>query len=183
MKILDRLPFLPEAKSIRFGQRHVPFRRSSLLIWVSIGLSREKDPARLSPVFPAMLDSGNNSEFFFDRHHLVHWAGIQPRQLRTKATININGTRIPLLEADIWVHPNKPGTVERDPDRTPYRLEMPKGIAVGSSDPAQPIFPRVPLLGFSALQGNGLDSWFDSQRRYAHVWTTDWRSRLFRLIS
>jgi hypothetical protein len=48
MKILDRLPLLPQPKTLSFGQRHVPFLRDEIVVWLSIGLPGENDPQRLS---------------------------------------------------------------------------------------------------------------------------------------
>ena len=77
MKILDRLPLLPASQSVRFGQRHVRFHRDSMVVWLSVALSGEQNSQRISAVFPALLDSGNNSTVYLHEHHLLHWAGFQ----------------------------------------------------------------------------------------------------------
>ena len=130
MKILQHLPLLSNSRPIRFGQRHVSFHRNALVIWLIVGLSSDKRGEYLSPAFPALLDSGNNSEFFLHEHHLLHWAGMHPNQFETTGSVNINGQRISLLEADVWIHPNLPGSHERDPLRSPFRLELDDGLAI-----------------------------------------------------
>lgn len=74
-KILDRLPPLPQTQNVPFGQRHVTVYRDALLVWLGIGLRGERRPELLSPPFPALLDSGNNYDFYLHEHHLVHSPG------------------------------------------------------------------------------------------------------------
>lgn len=84
--------------------------------------------------------------------------------------------------ADLWIHPNIPGTFKRHPNRKPFRVRLPEGIAVGLSRPNQVVVPRVPLLGFSALYKNKLDYWFDSKKGHSYLRTSGWRSRLIRWL-
>jgi hypothetical protein len=183
VKILRRLPLLTASRSIRFGQRHVSFHRNALVIWLSVSMRGEESPRHISTAFPAMLDSGNNSGCFLHEDHLVHWAGMQPNQLETIGSISINSRRIQLHGADVWIHPNTPGTHERDPQGSPFRLEMADGIALGRASPENsPMFPRVPLLGLAAFKANALDYWFDSKTGHSFLRTADWRSRLIRLL-
>jgi len=183
VRILQRLPFLTDSRTIRFRQRHVSFHRNALVIWLSIGLRGDKDPRQISPAFPALLDSGNNSECFLHEHHLTRWAGMQPEQLETMGSTSINNQRIPQLRAYVWIHPNVPGTHERDLNATPFPLRIARGVAVKrASLDDNTVFPRVPLLGFAALKPNALDYWFDSKTGYSFLRTADWRSRLIRLL-
>jgi hypothetical protein len=182
MKILDRLPLLTETRTIRFGQRHVVFHRNAQVVWISIGLEGAQDSSQISAPFPALVDSGNNSECFIHEHHLIHWAGIQPNHLDPQGTIRINGRDIPQRRADVWVHPNLPGTHERNPQRSPFRLQISDGIAVGPKQVDDIVFPRVPLLGFSALYQNNLDYWFDSKTGHSFLRTASWRSRVIRWL-
>jgi hypothetical protein len=183
MKILERLPLLPRPKTFRFGERHVPFLRDEIVVWLSVGLPGERDPGRLSPPFPGLIDSGNNSEFYLHEHHLVQWAGIRPAVLAPLESRRVNGRDVRSYEADVWIHPNLPGTQDQWPGKAPLRLELEQGIAVGPAVPDQPIVPRVPLLGLSALRNNGLDFWFDSKTAQCHVWAAGWRSKVMRLLS
>jgi hypothetical protein len=183
MKIIDRLPLLTRTEAVTFGQRHVPFHRDEVLVWLSIGLPGEQDPQRISPPFPALLDTGNGSACYLHEHHLTHWAGLRPAPLQVLRTKRVNQRDVPCLEADVWVHPNTPGTWKRALDGQPYRLEVREGIAVGPPEADRPMFPRVPLLGVAALRRNKLDFWFDSRAAQCHVWTAGWRSKVMRLLS
>ncbi len=182
MKILDRLPLLPASRAIRFGPREVRLHQDALVVWLSIGIRGETNWQRISPPFPALLDSGNNSSAYLNEHHLEHWAGIPTLFLRFLKHKRVNEGRIPFRRADIWIHPNVPGTSERDPGRAPFLLELREGIAVSPVLTDRPAFPRVPLVGFRALRENGLDFWLDSRTERFTVWTADWRSRLFRTL-
>ena len=68
------------------------------MVWVSIGLHGEERPERVSPPFPALIDSGNNYDFSLNEHHLIHWAGIRPALL---GTTHINHQEVPRLQADL----------------------------------------------------------------------------------
>jgi len=183
MKPIDRLPLLTRTEAVTFGQRHVSFHRDEILIWLSVGLPGEHDPRRISPAFPAVLDTGNGSACYLHEHHLIDWAGISPALLGVLRGKRVNQRDVPCLEADVWIHPNTPRTWKRSPRGQPYRLEIREGIAVGPPVPEQPIFPRVPLLGVAALRENGLAFWFDSKAAPCHVWTAGWLSTVMRLLS
>jgi hypothetical protein len=183
MKIIARLPLLPRTETISFGQRHVPFHRDEIVVWLSLALQGERDPNRISPPFPAVLDTGNGFPCYLQEYHLLEWAGIRPALLPSLGTKRVNQRNVPCHDADVWIHPNTPGTWDRAPDGPPYRLEVEEGIAVGPSGPEQPIFPRVPLLGVAALRQNGLDFWFDSKAAQCHVWTAGWRNKVMRFLS
>ncbi len=182
MKILDRLPLLPRTRSVRFADRHIPFHRNSIVIWLGIGQPGERDWRHSCDPFPVLLDSGNNYDCFLHEHHLTHWAGMQPTQFETTGSIRINDHDVPRLRADMWIYANVPGTHERDPERAPTRIRLVEGVGVGPARPDGFVFPRVPLLGLSALQKNAFDYWFDSKTGYSYLRTADWRSRVVRAL-
>ncbi len=182
MKILDRLPLPTQTETITFGSRHVRFHRDEILVWLSIGLLGERDPRRISPPFPAVLDTGNGAPFYLHEYHLIDWTGIRPTLLALRGTKKVNQQHVPFHEADVWIHPNTPGTWKRALGKQPFRLELEEGIAIGPPVPNQPPFPRVPLLGVAALRSNKLDFWFDSKAARCHVWTAGWRSKIVRLL-
>lgn len=182
MKILDRLPLLPTSQAIRFGAREIRLHRDALVVWLSVGLRGETNPTLISRPFPALLDSGNHSAAYLNEHHLVNWGGIQPAFLGLLQYKFVNEISTPFHNGDAWIHPNLPGTHERDPEKMPVRLKLDDGIAVSPVPVNQNITPRVPLLGFRALRENGLDFWLDSQTEKFTVWKSDWRSRLFRTL-
>jgi hypothetical protein len=183
-RILDRLPPLPGAATIDFGERHVAFFRDSLLVWLSIGLRGEERLDRLSPAFPALFDTGNNHDCYLHEHHLVQWAGIRPAMLAVLGTRRINREPVPCHEGDVWIYPNQPGTYKRAEDKPPFRLRIEGGIAVRPTDAqhAAAVSPRVPLLGVAAARRNKLDWWFDSQASHFYLRTAGWRSKIIRLL-
>lgn len=182
MKILDRLPMLSETTPIRFGEHQTTLHRNAIVVWISIGVFGESDPQRISPPFPALLDSGNNCEAYLHEYHLVHWAGIRPAFLPHRGARNLNEQAVPFREADIWIHPNLPGSFDRSLLRVPFPMRLGDGIAVGPKRADGTIFPRLPLIGFSALRRNRLDYWFDSKTGHSFLRTASWRSCIIRSL-
>jgi hypothetical protein len=181
MKILDRLPISGERTSVRFGDRHVAVLPDQILVWVSVHLAGVLQPEANIPRIPALLDSGNNFEFLSQHRHLREWAGIDPAVLRSLGTREIDGRAVPCRQAAIWLYRNVPGTREIASGRPPFRLRMPRGIAVHPRD-AVPPGPRLPLVGLPAILNNDLDWWIDPERRYVTVQTRTWRRLLMRLL-
>jgi hypothetical protein len=181
MKILDRLPILPDRASLRFGDRYVTVHRDQVLVWVSVHLSGVLEPEGNIPRFPALLDTGNNLGFAVQERHLRDWAGIRHDLLEPLREINVNGQVVGLRKATVWLCSNVPGRQDASPERWPLRLEMRRGIAVYPPDPG-PAGPRLPLLGLPALLENGLDCWLDPDRRHITVQTASWRRRIMRLL-
>jgi hypothetical protein len=181
-KILDRLPVFLQPRTVTFGQRSVRIRRDELLVWLGISLPGEQRAERVSPPFPALLDTANNSECYLHEHHLVHWAGIRPDLLAVLGSKRINQQKTPCRQAGVWIYPNQPGTTDVWKGRPPFHLEVPDGIAVAPLLPDKPVAPRLPLLGLPALRKNALDFWFDSAAAHCYLRTADWRSKLIRLL-
>jgi hypothetical protein len=123
------------------------------MVWVSILAGGRTEPQ--PPRFPAILDIGHNHNFSIREQHLVQWAGIDPRSLTKLGEIRIGGDRLPLVEADVWLHPNRSGERDTFADRPPSCLELDQGIAVYPQ--AMTTAPRLPLLGLRALRRANLD--------------------------
>jgi hypothetical protein len=138
-------------------------------------------PEEYIPRFPALLDTGNNADFSVKDRHLREWAGIDPDLLFALEKIEVNGQVVTRRRATVWVYPNVPGGQEVDRGRPPFRLEIPKGIAVYPPN-AIPPGPRLPLLGLPAFLKNDLDWWLDPERRHITVQTRNWRRPLIRLL-
>jgi hypothetical protein len=181
MKILDRLPIPKDRMSLRFGDRYVTVHRNQVLVWVSIHLGGVVEPEENIPRCPALLDLGNNFAFSIQDRHLRAWAGIDPSLLGFLGDIKINEQVVPCRRATLWLYPNVPLRQDAAAGRTPFRLEMSKGIAVYTPSTVPPV-PRLPLLGLPALLDNDLDWWLDPQRRHITVQTRTWRRPLIRLL-
>jgi hypothetical protein len=93
---------------------------------------------------------------------LVLWAGLDPRLLTRLGEIRVGDDRLPLLEANVWLHANVPRKREVAADRAPFCLELDAGVAVYSRTMATA--PRLPLLGLRALRLAGLRLNIDCQR-------------------
>lgn len=181
-KILDRLPLLPRTSSIAFGSQHVKMYRDEVLIWISIGLRGEDKLERLSPLFPAVLDTGNTYDFYLNEHHLENWAGIRRVLLPELGRRHVNQQVVTCHAADVWIYSNEPGSQKRRQGTPPFRLYVRSGIAVARQQGDKPITPRLPLLGLPALRNNGLDFWFDSQATHCYLRTAGWRSGIIRSL-
>src|SRR5207249_2954447 len=77
--------------------------------------------------------------------------------------ITAYGERVPIFEANIWIHPNVPGFRDQINPSKPHRLEFDAGIAVG---PASMTRCRLPLLGLSALRKNNLRLFVNGEKKY-----------------
>ena len=181
MKVLDRLPIAKDRTSLRFGDRYVTIHANQILVWVSVHLSGILAPEKNVPRVPALLDTGNNFGFSTQYRHLREWAGVDPDLLEIRGNIAIGGDVVSRRGATVWLHRNVPGRQDADRDRPPFRLEMSKGIAVYAQD-ADPIGPRLPLLGLPAFLDNKLDLWLDPDRRHVTVQSRTWRRSLIRLL-
>jgi hypothetical protein len=113
--------------------------------------------------------------------HLREWAGIDSDLLEAMGDVTIERTIVGCRKATVWLYPNMSGRQDVANDRMPFRLGMPKGIAVYPTD-AVPPGPRLPLLGLPALLDNDLDFWLDPERRHVTVQTRSCRRRLIRLL-
>ena len=181
MKILDRVPISEQRTSLQFGDKYVTVRRNQILVWVSVHLAGALEPEKSIPRFPALLDTGNNFAFSLQDRLLRDWAGIDPSLLVSLGNVEINGQLATRRRATVWLYPNSPGRQEVASDRPPFRLRLPKGIAVYPTD-ADPPGPRLPLLGLPALLDNDLDWWLDPERRSITVQSRTWRRHLIRLL-
>lgn len=181
-KILDRLPILPARKDEPFGERHARVRRNQILVWVSVHLKGILQPETNTPRVPALLDTGNNFDFSSQHRHLREWAGLDPSALPYLGQVEINDRPVDRYGATVWLHPNVPGTRTVRLQERPHLLEMPRGIAVYARD-ADPLGPRLPLLGLPALLHNDLDLFLDPELRQVTVQTRTWRRQLMRLLA
>ena len=181
MKILDRLPYWTEsAPPAVVGGQPLRVRPHQIIVWVSVAVADLEWGAR-TPVFPAILDTGNTFTFSIFPRQLIRWAGMRRQLLPTLGTIREGGKLCPRHSADVWLHPNVPGRRDRREDRPPLRLHLPKGIAV-YPDEGWPA-PHLPLLGLQALTRNNLHLTIDGERRLVWLRTPDWRTRLLRWLS
>jgi len=82
MKILDRLPYFPEHRTLSVRGEAVQVRPYQIVIWVSVNIARLREWDSRTPAFPAILDPGNNFNFSIFQSQLIRWAGIRPELLK-----------------------------------------------------------------------------------------------------
>jgi hypothetical protein len=134
----------------------------------------EFDP--VTPRFPAILDTGLTHNFAIQEEHLTRRAGLDPRWLNRMHDITIKGEAVPLREAEVWLHPNRPGERDRFADRPPFRLQLEQGIAVYPR--GMSAAPRFPLLGLRALEWSNLRLSIDCEHRRVWLRTRRWHGFL-----
>jgi hypothetical protein len=129
MKILDRLPYSAEHRTIMVRGEPVQVRPYQIVVWVSVNIARLREWDPRTPAFPAILDPGNNFNFSVRQSQVVRWAGIRPELLKFLGRIKEGGKHYPRHAADVWLHRNKRGSQDLRPDRAPYRLVLRRGLA------------------------------------------------------
>ena len=135
------------------------------------------------PVFPAILDTGLNYDFFIDEGHLKRWANLNYKLLpRKSGSLKINESPATIVSANVWLHfntgeqlDNRPGAGDSChrsfvPSHVPQCLEKSQGIAIhpipdgvkGTVNRHHD--PRLPTLGLRALVVNNLHLAIDAGR-------------------
>lgn len=150
MQILRQLPFRDSAFTVEVAGETVPIRAYQIVVWVSV--SPGEALARGAPTFPAILDTGHSHNFSIQEGQLTRWAGASLEDFPKKGAILVNRQQVPLREARVWIHRNRPGSAELLP--RPFRLELPEGVSVYPD--GAPAAPRLPLLGLRGLVRNRL---------------------------
>lgn len=168
--LLDRTPFPDHATEVVVRGERVRVRANQIIAWVSLTLPRIDSPNPAAIPFPVIVDTGYTHSFAIHERHLIEWAGLRADVLTSSDTIRERGQRIPLREANVWLHSNVRGVRDEIADRPPHRIRAAKGIAVyPGSD-----FPRLPLLGLRALAENRLILNANGRRREATLRTPAW---------
>ena len=152
--LLDRLPYFQRSQVVRVAGQPFEIRRDQIYCWASLtspfvsGWDEKADSLR----FPILIDTGHGHNFTLHVEHLRTWAGLVPSDLVPLGSLEINGQRGRLLDAAVWLFPNKPGTTDIDSARPPFRIDLDEGISVVPGRG----FPRIPLLGLRSFRLNGL---------------------------
>ena len=167
-KLLNRMPFLDQSTTIFVRGESVHLRSNQLILWLSLTLRRVDCPNPQAIPFPVILDTGFMHSFAIQERHLIAWGGLRPDVLATLGTTRDRGTRISLREANIWIHPNRRGTLEPKLDRIPHWLDAEHGIAIYPTGD----FPRLPILGLRAIAENNLILHVNGRQREATLRTS-----------
>jgi hypothetical protein len=169
MKILDRLPFSDARSKVWTPDGLATVKPYQVIVTVSLAVRGLIEPDSGLPRFLAILDTGNNHNFAIREQQLRSWARITSSKSRHHITVQ--GRRVPLLNAGLWLFPNEPGSVAMS-GRPPSRLPMAKGIAVFPEDAPNPA--RLPILGLRTTVNNGLKLIMDGKRREVTLKTPGW---------
>lgn len=169
MKILDRLPFSEGRSEVWTPDRLATVKPYQIIVTVSLAARERMEPDPGWPRFPAILDTGNNHNFAITEPHLRSWARITPAESRHH--IRVQGRQVPLINASLWLFPNKPGDLAAS-GRPPTRLAVPEGIAVYPEEHPSPA--RLPILGLRALVNNHLTLIINGKRCVATLKTAGW---------
>jgi hypothetical protein len=160
--ILRQLPFYEDQSSLRIhGGPAVTIRHHQIDLWVSLsrpGLPSLPPSARR---FPAVLDPGFNDTFLIQERHFTDWAALALAEYQALGFLSVHGRRVPLLDADLWLHPNRPGYRDQMASKAPFRVELGTGIGVC---PLPLDSPRLPLLGLLGLRRADLQLFLDCRR-------------------
>jgi hypothetical protein len=154
-RILQKVPIHDQPGNLTLpGGLTVYVRSDQLIVWVSITPSGLAHFPSSATRFPVVLDTGFNHTLLMAERHLEDWAALKVKDLTWIDVLTADGQAIPLRDADVWIHPNRPHSRESIPDASPFRLELPEGIGVWPAAIAGA--RRLPLLGSRALRRGGL---------------------------
>src|SRR4051812_24053537 len=109
-RLLNRMPFPDRSDEVVVRNERVRIRADQIIVWVSLARRQDKVPHPAAVTFPAVLDTGYNHLFRVNERHLTEWAGLRPDVLSLVGTARDRGQRIQLRAANVWVHPNSPGS-------------------------------------------------------------------------
>ncbi len=168
MKILTRLPFSEVRSHVGTPGGISEVKPYQIVVMVSITAKNitELDPG--VPRIPAILDTGHNHNFAIRREPFDLWVKLNEPE---RAQIRVGGVRVPLLPANVWIYPNRPGTRE-SAVRPPFKLELREGIAVYPPEVSNPA--SLPTLGLRGIVRNGLKLVIDGNRREVTLKTSGW---------
>lgn len=151
--ILDNLPYFDEMTDAYFDNRVVRVKAYQIIVWMSLTrpLSMDAflglDPP--PPRFPAVLDTGLSHNFLMREEHLREWANQSLQDFSMLRQMKVNGVPVPLYEADLWLHHNRPGSRDDSAGVPPFQLEVEDGIGVYPQGAT--VFPSLPTLGLRAI--------------------------------
>lgn len=155
--IVDRCPISGGRLSLSIPSVGQPaeFAPRQLVIWISVTVPDAATPGR---PFPAVLDTGCNDSLVISEPRLRDWGDVSAYAELIRVDVDqhrpkVRGVEAARFMAQVWLHPNQPGSVDADPAGVPVELNVPDGIVVFPVTKGQPTdqLPRLPLIGLSAF--------------------------------
>jgi hypothetical protein len=160
MRLLSNSPFPDPPIEIRYGSDLIRLRANQIVLWMSLTQVRLRSPNPLADPFPVILDTGFTHTLAINTSHLSQWARLEQERMPRLGSTNDRGLRVPLVAANLWLHPNVSNSREPDHHKVPMSVSADQGIAVYPQD-----FPRLPILGLRAIADNDLVLKVDGKRR------------------
>jgi hypothetical protein len=170
--ILRSLPYSDRRTTVIVRGQEEEVKPTQIIIWASITEVGQRGFDPVIPRFPVILDTGLSHNFSIKEELLGRWAGFDHRYLKKLRDITIGGNVVPLHEAEVWLHPNRRGTLETLANRPAFPLQLESGIVVYPRE--MRAAPRLPLLGLRGLQWSKLLLSIDCEHRRVSL-RTPWR--------
>ncbi len=157
-KIITNSPFFSHTTRIPLGEREIVVLPYQILVWISVSPLDQMQPGPNDAAFPAIFDSGYNGDLLMEPAHLTPLAGITSVADFARLSGGLaRGRSFHRYAANLWMHPNKPGTLERAQGPACHLPPARGGFSVFSSIANEGEFAlRLPLLGMRGLHGAGV---------------------------
>jgi hypothetical protein len=130
-----------------------------IIVLVSVTPEDLRELPHDAPRIPVVLDTGHNHNFAIRRAQFERWVQLVLPRI---GQIEVCGSIIPLVTANLWIHPNREGTIEAS-EASPLMLELKEGVATYPPIVSNPA--RLPTLGLRAIIRNGLKLTIDGEAR------------------
>jgi hypothetical protein len=166
--LLNRLPFFDRESAVEGPVGTVAIRAFQIMLWVSLTAEEVRELPRGWPRFPALLDTGCNHNLALREEHMDRWAGLAWTTL-WYGSVRINQTPVPLLNAKLWIHPNKAGERDQFARREPISLKLVEGFPMYPHHIANVV--RVPTVGLRVVVENNLRLTMDGRQRFVTLRT------------
>lgn len=169
--IVDRCPISGGRISLSIPgvAQSAEFAPRQLVVWISVAAPDSPSPGR---PFPAVLDTGFNDSLVISDPRLKDWGDVSAYAELIRVDVDqhrpkVRGVEAARFMAQVWLHPNQPGSVDADPAGVPVELNVPDGIVVFPVTKGQPRnqLPRLPLIGLSAFLTRDWAVLIQTQRR------------------
>jgi hypothetical protein len=170
--VLRQLPFFERPTAARIFGQHITIKADQIIVWGSVAPRRQTALPANAARFPAILDTGLSHNFAIREEQLAQWAGVPLPILPVLGHARAGGVGTNVLDADVWLHRNRPGQRDELIDRSPFRLQLRRGILVYPR--GTPNAPRLPLLGLRSLRRAGLQLTIDCRACRVSLRTPRW---------
>jgi hypothetical protein len=90
-----------------------------IVVMVSIAAKTVISLPADAPRFPAVVDTGNNHNFAIRHEQLDRWTGLS---FPKRGLVKVGGRTVPLLAANVWIHPDLGEPFHRQSRRTPSEI-------------------------------------------------------------